>query len=167
MEGPGQESYEEGMRRTLDPEGYEDPGLKSSQLSLGEMSTVSVTDVDVEPAGSRRLLAQPDTHEGYVELHELVLDNAKDLCWMEAGHWLKLEEDFQESGDWSQPHLSFLTYHSLLEVQRALKKGAILFNLEANSLPAIVQVVLDQLIYERQMKPQDRDDVMRTLLLRH
>lgn len=58
-----------------------------------------------------------------MELHELVLDNAKDLCWMEAGHWLKLEEDFQESGDWSQPHLSFLTYHSLLEIRRALSKG--------------------------------------------
>ncbi|XP_038019061.1 band 3 anion transport protein isoform X2 [Motacilla alba alba] len=211
------------MRRSLDPEGYEDPGLKSSHLSLGEMSRagagigsplqawraraeemnplrqylpgrrgfydldgkrrsagappghpsrgegqpVSVTDVDLEAAGSRRLLSQQDAHEGYVELHELVLDNAKDLCWMEAGHWLKLEEDFQESGDWSQPHLSFLTYHSLLEIRRALNKGAILLNVEANSLPAIVHILLDQLIYEGQMKPQDRDDVMRTLLLRH
>ncbi|XP_066192964.1 band 3 anion transport protein isoform X5 [Sylvia atricapilla] len=155
------------MRRSLDPEGYEDPGLKSSQLSLGEMSTVSVTDVDLEATGSRRLLSQQNTHEGYVELHELVLDNAKDLCWMEAGHWLKLEEDFQESGDWSQPHLSFLTYHSLLEIRRALSKGAILLNLEANSLPAIVHILLDQLIYEGQIKPQDREDVMRTLLLRH
>ncbi|KAM4884258.1 band 3 anion transport protein isoform 3-T4 [Sylvia borin] len=167
MEGPGQEAYEEGMRRSLDPEGYEDPGLKSSQLSLGEMSTVSVTDVDLEATGSRRLLSQENTHEGYVELHELVLDNAKDLCWMEAGHWLKLEEDFQESGDWSQPHLSFLTYHSLLEIRRALNKGAVLLNLEANSLPAIVHILLDQLIYEGQIKPQDREDVMRTLLLRH
>ncbi|KAM7029784.1 band 3 anion transport protein isoform 1-T1 [Acridotheres tristis] len=167
MEGPGQEAYEEGMRRTLDPEGYEDLGLKSSHLSLGEMSTVSVTDVDLEATGSRRLLSQQDTHEGYVELHELVLDNAKDLCWMEAGHWLKLEEDFQESGDWSQPHLSFLTYHSLLEIRRALNKGAILLGVEATSLPAIVHILLDQLIYEGQMKPQDRDDVMRTLLLRH
>ncbi|XP_066192961.1 band 3 anion transport protein isoform X2 [Sylvia atricapilla] len=211
------------MRRSLDPEGYEDPGLKSSQLSLGEMSRpgaaigsplqawraraedmkplrqylpgrrgfydlegkrrsagappghpsrgqgqpVSVTDVDLEATGSRRLLSQQNTHEGYVELHELVLDNAKDLCWMEAGHWLKLEEDFQESGDWSQPHLSFLTYHSLLEIRRALSKGAILLNLEANSLPAIVHILLDQLIYEGQIKPQDREDVMRTLLLRH
>ncbi|XP_074413644.1 band 3 anion transport protein isoform X4 [Zonotrichia albicollis] len=155
------------MRRSLDPEGYEDPGLKSSHLSLGEMSTVSVADVDLEAAGSRRLLSQPDSHEGYVELHELVLDNAKDLCWMEAGHWLSLEEDFQESGDWSQPHLSFLTYHSLLEIRRALSKGAILLDVEANSLPAIVHILLDQLIYEGQMKPQDRDDVMRTLLLRH
>ncbi|XP_023802629.1 band 3 anion transport protein-like, partial [Cyanistes caeruleus] len=86
---------------------------------------------------------------------------------MEAGHWLQLEEDFQESGDWSQPHLSFLTYHSLLEIRRALSKGAILLDVEANALPAIVHIVLDQLIYEGQLKPQDRDDVMRTLLLRH
>lgn len=27
------------MRRTLDPEGYEDPGIKDSRLSLGEMSS--------------------------------------------------------------------------------------------------------------------------------
>ncbi|XP_064492960.1 band 3 anion transport protein isoform X3 [Pseudopipra pipra] len=166
MEGPGQEAYEEGMRRTLDPEGYEDPGLKDSRLSLGEMSTESVTDVDPEASGSRRLLSQ-DIHEGYVELHELVMDSSKDLCWMEAGHWLQLEEDFQESGQWSQPHLSFLTYRNLLEIRRALNKGAILLDVAANSMAAIVNVLIDQMIYEGQWKPQDREDIMRTLLLRH
>ena len=59
----------------------------------------------------------------YVELHELVMDSTKELCWMEASHWLQLEEDFKEAGHWGQPHLSFLTYHSLLEVRRALAKG--------------------------------------------
>ncbi|XP_064492958.1 band 3 anion transport protein isoform X1 [Pseudopipra pipra] len=223
MEGPGQEAYEEGMRRTLDPEGYEDPGLKDSRLSLGEMSRAgagigsplrawraraeeltplrqylpgrrgcydlhgkrraagappgqpprrgggqpeSVTDVDPEASGSRRLLSQ-DIHEGYVELHELVMDSSKDLCWMEAGHWLQLEEDFQESGQWSQPHLSFLTYRNLLEIRRALNKGAILLDVAANSMAAIVNVLIDQMIYEGQWKPQDREDIMRTLLLRH
>ncbi|XP_027520669.1 band 3 anion transport protein isoform X2 [Corapipo altera] len=155
------------MRRTLDPEGYEDPGLKDSRLSLGEMSTESVTDVDPEASGSRRLLSQRDTHEGYVELHELVMDSSKDLCWMEAGHWLKLEEDFQESGQWSQPHLSFLTYRNLLEIRRALNKGAILLDVAANSMAAIVNVLIDQMIYEGQWKPQDREDILRTLLLRH
>ncbi|XP_027556977.1 band 3 anion transport protein [Neopelma chrysocephalum] len=167
MEGPGQEAYEEGMRRTLDPEGYEDPGLKDSRLSLGEMSTESVTNVDPEASGSRRLLSQQNTHEGYVELHELVMDSSKDLCWMEAGHWLKLEEDFQESGQWSQPHLSFLTYRNLLEIRRALNKGAILLDVAANSMAAIVNVLIDQMIYEGQWKPQDREDILRTLLLRH
>ncbi|KAJ7427600.1 Band 3 anion transport protein [Willisornis vidua] len=167
MEGPGQEAYEEGMRRSLDPEGYEDPGLEDSPVSLGDMSTESVTDVEPEAAGSRKLLSQQNTHEGYVELHELVMDSSKDLCWMEAGHWLKLEEDFQQSGQWSPPHLSFLTYRSLLEIRRALNKGGILLDVAANSMPAIVHVLLDQMIYEGQLKPQDRDDVQRMLLLRH
>lgn len=58
-----------------------------------------------------------------MELHELVMDNRKELYWMEASHWLKLEEDFKEAGHWGQPHLSFLTYRSLLDIRRALPKG--------------------------------------------
>ncbi|XP_017688833.1 PREDICTED: band 3 anion transport protein isoform X2 [Lepidothrix coronata] len=135
--------------------------------SAGGPAAESVTDVDPEASGSRRLLSQRDTHEGYVELHELVMDSSKDLCWMEAGHWLKLEEDFQESGQWSQPHLSFLTYRNLLEIRRALNKGAILLDVAANSMAAIVSVLIDQMIYEGQWKPQDREDILRTLLLRH
>ncbi|XP_064492963.1 band 3 anion transport protein isoform X5 [Pseudopipra pipra] len=134
--------------------------------SAGGPAAESVTDVDPEASGSRRLLSQ-DIHEGYVELHELVMDSSKDLCWMEAGHWLQLEEDFQESGQWSQPHLSFLTYRNLLEIRRALNKGAILLDVAANSMAAIVNVLIDQMIYEGQWKPQDREDIMRTLLLRH
>ncbi|KAM6115031.1 band 3 anion transport protein isoform 2-T2 [Phoenicopterus ruber ruber] len=167
MEGPGQEAYEEGIRRILDPEGYKDPGIKGSHLSLGEMSTPSVTDVDLEAAGSRRPVSQRDTHEGYVELHELVMDSANELLWMEAGHWLKLEEDFKEAGHWDQPHLSFLTYHSLLEIRRALARGAVLLDVAATSLAAIAHILIDQMIYEGQIKPQDREDILRTLLLQH
>ncbi|XP_053944558.1 band 3 anion transport protein isoform X2 [Cuculus canorus] len=212
------------MRRSLDPEGYEDRGIKGSHLSLGEMSRAgastgcplqawraraeeltplrqylpshrgrydldgrrrvagaspgqasrcgrgqppSVTDVDLEAAGSRRLVSQRDTHEGYVELHELVMGSTNELFWMEAGHWLQLEEDFTEAGHWGQPHLSFLTYRSLLEIRRALAKGAVLLDVEANSLAAIAHVLIDQLIYEGQIKPQDQEDILRTLLLQH
>uniref|UniRef100_A0A672USC6 Anion exchange protein n=2 Tax=Strigops habroptila TaxID=2489341 RepID=A0A672USC6_STRHB len=160
-------AYEERMRRSLDPEGYEDSGIKGSQISLGEMSTASVTDVDLEAGGSRRPVSRRETHEGYVELHELVMDSTKDLCWMEAGHWLKLEEDFKEAGHWGQPHLSFLTYRSLLEVRRALARGAVLLDVAANSLAAIARVLIDQMIYEGQIKPQDGHDILRTLLLQH
>ncbi|XP_075027434.1 band 3 anion transport protein isoform X2 [Calonectris borealis] len=212
------------MRRSLDPKGYEDPGIKGSHLSLGEMSRASagtasplhawraraeeltplrrylpsrrgcydldgrrrvagappgrasrrgggqppsVTDVDLEAAGSRRPVSRRDTHEGYVELHELVMDSTKELCWMEASHWLKLEEDFKEAGHWGQPHLPFLTYRSLLEIRRALAKGAVLLDVAATSLAAIAHVLIDQMIYEGQIKPQDREDILRTLLLRH
>ncbi|XP_056218311.1 band 3 anion transport protein isoform X3 [Falco biarmicus] len=212
------------MRRSLEPEGYEDIGIKGYRLSLGEMSGAStstasplhvwraraeeltplcqylpgrrgyydvdgrrraagappgqashrgggqppsVTDVDVEAAGSRTLLSQQDTHEVYVELHELVMDSTKELCWMEASHWLQLEEDFKEAGHWGQPHLSFLTYHSLLEVRRALAKGAVLVDVAAKSLAAIAHVLIDQMIYEGQIKPQDQEAILRMLLLKH
>ncbi|KAM9215174.1 band 3 anion transport protein isoform 2-T2 [Leptosomus discolor] len=166
MEGPGQEDYEERMRRTLDPEGYEDPGIKVSQLSLGEMSTSSVTDVDLEATGSRRLVSRQHTDEGYVELHKLDMDRGE-WCWKEVSHWLKLEEDFKEAGHWDEPHLSFLTYHSLLEIQRALVKGTVILDVEGNSLAAISHVLIDQMIYEQQIKPQDREYLQRRLLLQH
>ncbi|KFO97596.1 Band 3 anion transport protein, partial [Calypte anna] len=103
----------------------------------------------------------------YVELHELVVGSTKELFWMEAAHWLKLEEDFKEAGHWNQPHLSFLTYRSLLEIRRALAKGAVLFDVEATSLAAIAHVLIDQMIYEGQLKPQDREDILRELQLQH
>ncbi|PKU30435.1 band 3 anion transport protein isoform x2 [Limosa lapponica baueri] len=121
---------------------------------------------DCGQLGTNPMPAPGDTR-GYVELHELVMDTTKELCWMEASHWLKLEEDFKEAGHWGQPHLSFLTYRSLLEIRRALAKGAVLLDVEANSLAAIAHVLIDQMIYEGQIKPQDRDDILRTLLLQH
>ncbi|KAM6399439.1 band 3 anion transport protein [Rhynochetos jubatus] len=224
MEGPGQEDYEERMRRSLDSEGYEDPGVKISHLSLGDVSRAgagtgsplhawraraeeltplrqylpsrrgcydldgrrraagvppgqasrrdggqhsSVTDVDLEAAGSRRPVSQRDIHEGYVELHELVTDSTPELCWVETSHWLNLEEDFTKAGHWGQPHLSFLTYHSFLDIQRALGKGALVFDAQATSLAAIAHVLIEEMIYKEQVKPQHRDDILRTLLLRH
>ncbi|XP_072212552.1 band 3 anion transport protein isoform X2 [Excalfactoria chinensis] len=132
----------------------------------GGGQTPSVTDVDVELAGSRRPTVQRDTHEGYVELHELVLDSRKDPCWMEAGRWLHLEESVEPGGTWGS-HLPLLTYHSLLELRRAFSKGVVLLDVAATSLAALAHTLLEQLIYEGQLKPQHREDVLRALLLQH
>ena len=37
----------------------------------------------------------------------------------------------------------------------------------ANSLAAIAHILIDQMIYEGQIKPQDHEDILRTLLLQH
>ena len=42
---------------------------------------------------------------------------------MEAAHWVRLEENLGEDGVWSRPHLSYLTFWSLLELQKAFAKG--------------------------------------------
>lgn len=60
----------------------------------------------------------------YVELHELVMDGKnQELQWMEAARWVRLEENLGEDGAWGRPHLSYLTFWSLLELQRAFAKG--------------------------------------------
>ncbi|XP_019466682.1 band 3 anion transport protein-like, partial [Meleagris gallopavo] len=103
---------------------------------------------------------------GYVELHELVLDSKKELCWMEAGRWLHLEESMEPGGTWSS-HLPLLTYNGLLELRRAFARGIVLLDVAATSLAAMAHTLLEQLIYEGQLKPQHRDDVLRALLLQH
>uniref|UniRef100_A0A8C3GKE8 Solute carrier family 4 member 1 (Diego blood group) n=1 Tax=Cairina moschata TaxID=8855 RepID=A0A8C3GKE8_CAIMO len=149
-----------------DPGGLEG-GSGPANAALAPLAAPSVTDVDLEAAGSRRLVSRWDTHEVYTELHELVMDSKKELCWMEAGHWLQLEENFTAGGDWGQPHISFLTYRSLLDLHRALAKGAVLLDVAATSLAAVAHVLIEQMIYEGQIKPQDREDLLRTLLLQH
>lgn len=49
----------------------------------------------------------------------------------------------------------------------AIPTGAVLFDVAATSLAAISHVLIDQMIYEGQIKPQDREDILRMLLLQH
>ncbi|ETE64825.1 Band 3 anion transport protein, partial [Ophiophagus hannah] len=105
--------------------------------------------------------------QSYVELHELVMDKNNEFRWMEASHWIKLEEDFEEMGHWGRPHLSYLTFQSLLEVRKAFSKGTVLLDLQERSLAGIANQVLSQMIYEGKLKPDDQEVLLRTLLLQH
>ncbi|XP_030397582.1 band 3 anion transport protein [Gopherus evgoodei] len=168
---PGQEDYEAEIGRRLDEEGYRDSELKQSEMSLDEQSRSSSLD-QIQEASGRAEAAHPSTsswgtHEAYVELHELVMDRNNELRWMEAGHWIKLEEDFEEAGHWGRPHLSYLTFHSLLEVHKAFMKGTILLDLPEKFLAGITNQLIDRMISEGQLKSQDKETIRRTLLLQH
>ncbi|XP_062994155.1 band 3 anion transport protein isoform X1 [Elgaria multicarinata webbii] len=168
MAAQSQEDYENYIQTKLDVEAYEDRTLKHSNMSLATQSSVSSPE---EGPGSvkaaRPSASQKATHEAYVELHELVMDENNEIRWMEASHWLKLEEDFEEMGHWGRPHLSYLTFQSLLELRRAFSKGTFLLDLPERNLAGIASQVLDQMIYKGQLKPEDREVVLRSLLLQH
>ncbi|XP_033027136.1 band 3 anion transport protein isoform X3 [Lacerta agilis] len=124
-----------------------------------------------EALGSREAAPPPtyrrNAHEAFVELHELVMDRNNELRWMEASHWINLEEDFEEMGHWGRPHMSYLNFQSLLEVRRAFSKGTVLLDLQEKSLAGIANQMLDEMIHEGKIKPDDRELVLRTLLLQH
>ncbi|XP_040186468.1 band 3 anion transport protein isoform X2 [Rana temporaria] len=106
--------------------------------------------------------------EAYVELQELVMDPNNDMHWVEAARWLKNEEGFQDDQkQWGKPQLSHLTFRSLLELRRALKNGTVILDLAEKTLPGISSQVIDQLIYEGRLNPNNREEVLRALLLRH
>lgn len=119
----------------------------------------------------------------------------QELQWVEAAHWIGLEENLREDGVWGRPHLSYLTFWSLLELQKVFSKGesfpppppwllhrwfsgaatlfttplspgTFLLDLEETSLAGVTNKLLDGFIYEDQIRPQDRDELLRALLLK-
>ncbi len=61
----------------------------------------------------------------FVELEELRSDGvSEDVEWEETARWIKFEEDLEEgSGRWGRPHVSALTFHSLVQLRQGLEKG--------------------------------------------
>nr|KAF6417196.1 solute carrier family 4 member 1 (Diego blood group) [Molossus molossus] len=160
--GDLQEDYEEGLEEILEQDEYEDPGVPVSQEEEPEAHPTESTATDYHTT------LQPDTHEVYVELQELVMDEKnQELQWMEAARWVRLEENLGEDGAWGRPHLSYLTFWSLLELQRAFTKGTVLLDLPETSLAGVANQLLDGFIYDEQIRPQDREELLRVLLLKH
>uniref|UniRef100_A0A2R8M545 Solute carrier family 4 member 1 (Diego blood group) n=1 Tax=Callithrix jacchus TaxID=9483 RepID=A0A2R8M545_CALJA len=158
-----QDDYEDVMEENLEQEEYEDPGVPEPQVEEPAAHDTEATATDYHTTSPR-----PGTHEVYVELQELVMDERnQELRWMEAARWVRLEENLGENGAWGRPHLSHLTFWSLLELQRVFSKGTVLLDLQESSLAGVANQLLDRFIYEEQIRPQDREELLRALLLTH
>ncbi|XP_077709623.1 band 3 anion transport protein isoform X1 [Canis aureus] len=163
-----QDDHEEGLEDTLEQEEYEDPYVPMVQVEEPVAYPTEPTATDEDTVTHPDTTPRAGTHEIYVELQELVMDEKnQELQWMEAAHWVRLEENLGEDGVWGSPHLSYLTFWSLLELQKTFVKGTVLLDLPETSLAGVANQLLDQFIYEEQIRPQDRDLLLRVLLLKH
>ncbi|XP_068932205.1 band 3 anion transport protein [Petaurus breviceps papuanus] len=162
MEEPQIEEFV--LEERLEIEEYEDPGAPLPQEIMEEQA-----DYEQQPTvADYQTTSDPGTHEVYVELQELVMDGKnQELRWMEAARWVRMEENRAEAGGWGRPHLSCLTFWSLMELQKTFKKGTMMLDLSETTMPGIVNKLLDQFIYEGQVRPQDRDELLRALLMKH
>ncbi|KAF5898078.1 anion exchange protein 3 isoform X1, partial [Clarias magur] len=108
------------------------------------------------------------THEVFVELNELIVDKNQEMRWKEMARWIKFEEDVEEDTDrWGKPHVASLSFRSLLELRRTITHGAIMLDLEQNTLPGIAHLLVETMIISDQIRPEDRANVLRALLLKH
>lgn len=60
----------------------------------------------------------------FVELDELRVGDNQEWAWHEKARWIKFEEDVEEDAQrWGKPHVSSLSFHSLLELRRCIESG--------------------------------------------
>uniref|UniRef100_A0A4W6FQK1 Anion exchange protein n=1 Tax=Lates calcarifer TaxID=8187 RepID=A0A4W6FQK1_LATCA len=96
----------------------------------------------------------------FTELDELLSVDGQEMEWKETARWIKFEEKVEKGGErWSKPHVATLSLHSLFELRTCIEKGTIMLDMEASTLPQVVEI--------GQLKADLKDKVMYTLLRKH
>ncbi|KAM8827601.1 electrogenic sodium bicarbonate cotransporter 1-like isoform 2-T3 [Spinachia spinachia] len=110
----------------------------------------------------------PPPPQLFTELDELLAVDGQEMEWKETARWIKFEEKVEAGGErWSKPHVATLSLHSLMELKTCIEKGSILLDLEASTLPQVVELITDSQIEAGQLKADLKEKVMYTLLRRH
>ncbi|XP_049584824.1 anion exchange protein 3 isoform X2 [Syngnathus scovelli] len=138
---------------------------KSSRFQMGRTSNSSTP---LSSLKMKKRASDKKIHELFVELNELIVEKDHEMRWKERARWIKFEEDVEEETErWGKPHVASLSFRSLLELRRTITHGAILLDLEQNSLPGIAHLVVETMIISDQIRAEDRSCVLRALLLKH
>ncbi|XP_041673493.1 solute carrier family 4 member 1a (Diego blood group) [Cheilinus undulatus] len=100
--------------------------------------------------------------QAYVELNEL-----QGSTWQETSRWVGYEENFNPAtGKWGPSHVSYLTFKSLIQLRKTMTTGAVIYDLNASSLSAVAERVVDELLNKGEIRSSDRDGLLRALLMR-
>ncbi|XP_054028460.1 electrogenic sodium bicarbonate cotransporter 1 isoform X6 [Dryobates pubescens] len=104
----------------------------------------------------------------FTELDELLAVDGQEMEWKETARWIKFEEKVEQGGErWSKPHVATLSLHSLFELRTCIEKGSIMLDIEASSLPQVVEMIVDNQIETGLLKSELKDKVTYTLLRKH
>ncbi|XP_061822535.1 electrogenic sodium bicarbonate cotransporter 1-like isoform X2 [Nerophis lumbriciformis] len=147
-------------------------GYKLDCESVDE-TTASVLKPLISPAERIRFILGeeddgPPPPQLFTELDELLSVNGQEMEWKETARWIKFEEKVEKGGErWSKPHVATLSLHSLMELKTCIEKGTIMLDLEASTLPQVVEMVTDSQIESGQLKAELKEKVMYTLLRKH
>uniref|UniRef100_A0A3B5LYR1 Anion exchange protein n=1 Tax=Xiphophorus couchianus TaxID=32473 RepID=A0A3B5LYR1_9TELE len=153
-------------------------GEKSKPLPNGNQCQLVNRSIFPSPAVSpaaeriRFILGEDDDGPAppqlFTELDELLEVDGQEMEWKETARWIKFEEKVEKGGErWSKPHVATLSLHSLLELRTCIEKGTIMLDMEASTLPQVVEMITDNQIEIGQLKADLKDKVTYTLLRKH
>ncbi|KAI2664456.1 Electrogenic sodium bicarbonate cotransporter 1 [Labeo rohita] len=156
------------------PNGISDDGKPEICRTVPSPLTRSIFPVAVSPAAERIrfILGEDDDSPAppqlFTELDELLSVDGQEMEWKETARWIKFEEKVEKGGErWSKPHVATLSLHSLFELRTCIEKGTIMLDLEANTLPGVIEMITDSQIESGLLKADLKDKVMYTLLRKH
>lgn len=92
------------------------------------------TDLVTFSIGENEMDDDHKPHHLFCEMDEL----QENMEWREAARWLKFEEEVENGGRWSKPHVATLSLHSLFELRSCLLNGATLLDFPGEDLPSII-----------------------------
>ncbi|KAK6312643.1 hypothetical protein J4Q44_G00159900 [Coregonus suidteri] len=128
----------------------------------------------VSPAGERIRIMLGEDDDGpsppqlFTELDELLSVDGQEMEWKETARWIKFEEKVEKGGErWSKPHVATLSLHSLMELRTCIEKGTIMLEMEASTLPQVVELITYSQIESGLLKAELKDKVIYTLLRKH
>ncbi|XP_042176135.1 solute carrier family 4 member 4a isoform X3 [Oncorhynchus tshawytscha] len=128
----------------------------------------------ISPAGERIRIMLGEDDDGpsppqlFTELDELLSVDGQEMEWKETARWIKFEEKVEKGGErWSKPHVATLSLHSLMELRTCIEKGTIMLELEAFTLPQVVELITNSQIDSGLLKAELKDKVTYTLLRKH
>ncbi|XP_053337377.1 solute carrier family 4 member 4a isoform X4 [Clarias gariepinus] len=147
---------------------------KEKLTENAEETSSSILKPTVSPAAERIrfMLGEdddaPSPPQLFTELDELLSEDGQEMEWKETARWIKFEEKVEKGGErWSKPHVATLSLHSLFELRTCIEKGTIMLDLEASTLPQVVETITDSQIDAGLLKPELKDKVTYTLLRKH
>ncbi|XP_060951168.1 solute carrier family 4 member 1b (Diego blood group) [Limanda limanda] len=92
-------------------------------------------------------------------------DQKQETYWQETGRWAGYEETFDpQSGAWASPHISYLTFKSLIQLRRTMNTGVTIFDCEERDLNTIAEKMLNEMVNKKEIRPGDREGVLKALL---
>lgn len=106
-------------------------------------------------------------HDLFIQLNELQ-GIGSDQEWRETARWIKYEENVEEGADrWGRPHVSSLSFHSLLNARRCLESGIVMLDVEECDLPHIVYNAVQQMHAYNCIRFEDREKMFHTIMVNH
>ena len=104
-------------------------------------------------------------HDIFVQMDEL--EHSSQL-WVEQARWVKYEERKEVGSErWGRPHLSSLSFHSLVNLRVNFDRGITILDFEARDIANVAFKIADEFCSLNILPVEYKGDLLRMLLYKH